>query len=206
MGGHQVGGRIERHHAPLLHQGDPVAQGLGLFKIVRGQDDRMALAVQATDELPQALAQFDIDAGRRLVKHDDRRLVHQRLSDQHTALHAARQPAHVDVGLARQIEVGQDFVDPVIVLADAEISGLDAQGFRTLKNGSKTSSCGTTPSKRRASRKSRITSCPMTLMVPESGRTRPASEEISVVLPAPFGPSKPKNSPWPISSDTPASA
>src|SRR5574343_1635049 len=77
---------------------------------------------------------------------------------------------------------------------------------RTLKKGSKTSSCGTTPSRRRASRKSRITSWPMTLITPASGRTKPASDEISVVLPAPFGPSSPKNSPCSISSDTPASA
>src|SRR5574343_320810 len=46
----------------------------------------------------------------------------------------------------------------------------------------------------------------MIASVPPSGRTRPESAEISVVLPAPLGPSRPKNSPWPISRSTPASA
>src|SRR5574343_353517 len=77
---------------------------------------------------------------------------------------------------------------------------------RTLKKGSKTSSCGTTPSRQLASRKPPITSWPSTLIFPESGRINPASDEINVVLPAPFGPSRPKNSPCSRSSDTPAKA
>jgi len=75
-----------------------------------------------------------------------------------------------------------------------------------VKNGSNTSSCGTTPSARRAARKSAIVSWPITRTLPELGRFRPATIEISEVLPAPFGPSSPKNSPCPISSDTPRSA
>jgi hypothetical protein len=47
-----------------------------------------------------------------LVEHDHRRLVHQRLPDQHAPLHAAGQRAHVGVGLDVEIEVMQDLVDP----------------------------------------------------------------------------------------------
>ncbi len=53
--------------------------------------------------------------------------VDQRLRDQHTALHAARQGAHVGVGLAREIEVGEDLVDPVVVAADAVVARGQAQ-------------------------------------------------------------------------------
>src|SRR6266851_10460182 len=42
--------------------------------------------------------------------------------------------------------------------------------------------------------------------VPRSARVKPARIEISVVLPAPFGPSKPKNSPSRTVKSTPASA
>ena len=45
--------------------------------------------VEAGNELPQGLAQFYIDTGRRLIEHDDGRLVHQRLRHQDPALHTA---------------------------------------------------------------------------------------------------------------------
>src|SRR5258708_9065764 len=54
--------------------------------------------------------------------------------------------------------------------------------------------------------KSPATSCPATASSPESGRTRPPSAEMSVVLPAPLGPRRPKNSPASTASETPASA
>ena len=57
------------------------------------------------DELPQPLAQLDVDAGGRLVEHDHRRPVHQRLRHQHAPLHAAGERAHVGVGLGREVEV-----------------------------------------------------------------------------------------------------
>ncbi|CFN70445.1 Uncharacterised protein [Bordetella pertussis] len=53
--------------------------------------------------------------------------VHQGLRHQHAALHAVRQRAHVGIGLVGQAQVEQDFVDPVVVAAQAEIAGLDAQ-------------------------------------------------------------------------------
>src|SRR5882672_606334 len=46
----------------------------------------------------------------------------------------------------------------------------------------------------------------MTRADPRSARTRPARTLISVVLPAPFGPSRPKNSPWGTSRLIPDSA
>src|SRR5438477_468102 len=49
------------------------------------------------------------------------------------------------------------------------------------------------------------TSCPSTRTRPASGKSRPESTFISVVLPAPFGPSSPKISPAWISSVLPSS-
>ena len=76
------------------------AQRFGFLEVMRREDDRVAVAVQLADERPQALPQLDVDAGGGLVEHDHRRLVHERLADQHAPLHAARQRAHVGVGLA----------------------------------------------------------------------------------------------------------
>jgi hypothetical protein len=43
-------------------------------------------------------------------------------------------------------------------------------------------------------------------MLPLSGARNPATNDISVVLPAPFGPSNPKNSPRASESETPSKA
>jgi hypothetical protein len=50
----------------------------------------MTVAIQVADERPQALPQLDVDAGGGLIEHDDRRLVNERLADEHAALHATR--------------------------------------------------------------------------------------------------------------------
>ena len=82
----------------------------------------MAVAIELADESPQALPQLHVDAGRRLVEHDHRRLVYQRLADQDASLHAARESAHVGICPRREIEMVQDLVDPFIVVAEAEIA------------------------------------------------------------------------------------
>ena len=77
---HGVGGKtlqqrvlgIQRDDAPGFHHRNAATQLLGLFEVMRGQQDGVAVAIQPPDEAPQALAQFDIDAGRRLVEDDDR--------------------------------------------------------------------------------------------------------------------------------------
>ena len=79
--------------------------------------------------LPQRLAQLDVNPGGRLIEHDDRRLVYQRLRHQHAALHAAGQRAHIGVGLVGQVEVVHHLVDPGIVVFQAKVTGLQAQRF-----------------------------------------------------------------------------
>ena len=51
-----------------------------------GEQHRVPFLVQAGDEVPQRLAQLYVHTGGGLVQHDDGRLVHQRLGDQHAAL------------------------------------------------------------------------------------------------------------------------
>ena len=60
-------------------------------------------------------------------------------------------------------------------------------------------SCGTSPIMARAARKSLMMSWPSTVTLPADGLTIPQMMLISVVLPAPFGPSSPKISPRRIS-------
>ena len=65
----------------------------------------------------------------------------------------------------------------------------------TVSNASVDSSCGTSPIFDRAARKSRTMSCPSAITVPPLALTMPQMMLISVVLPAPFGPSSAKISP-----------
>src|SRR5689334_6168255 len=66
---------------------------------------------------------------------------------------------------------------------------------QTDSNASVVSSCGTSPIFDRAARYSVTMSCPSASTRPALGRTRPQMMLISVVLPAPFGPSRAKISP-----------
>ncbi len=77
---------------------------------------------------------------------------------------------------------------------------------RTRLKGSSTISCGTSPTSRRAARKSVTTSWPPTRTCPPVGRVMPQTVEISVVLPAPFGPRSARISPSRTDSDTASSA
>ena len=58
----------------------------------------------------------------------------------------------------------------------------------------------------RAARQSRARSCPNAVIAPLVGRTIPQTAPISVVLPAPFGPSRAKISPLRIVRSTSSSA
>ena len=128
---------VQRHDAAGLEHGNAPAQGLGLFQIVRGQQNGVALFVEFGDELPQRLAQFHVHAGRGLIQHDHRRLVHQGLRHQHPALHAARELAHIGVGLVGQAQAFQQLVNPGVVVLHAEIARLDAQSLAHIEKGVK---------------------------------------------------------------------
>jgi hypothetical protein len=131
----QFAGAVQRDHAALLEHRDAVAQRLGFFQVVGGQQHGAALLVELGDELPQRLAQLDVDTGGGLVEHDHRRLVHQRLRHQHAALHAARELAHVGRGLVGEAEAVQQLVDPGVVVLDAEVARLDAQRLAHVEEG-----------------------------------------------------------------------
>ena len=46
-----------------------LAEQLGLFQVMRGQDDSGSLFIQPGQETPQQMAQFDVDAGRGFVQN-----------------------------------------------------------------------------------------------------------------------------------------
>jgi hypothetical protein len=99
----------------------------------------------------------------------------------------------------------QRIADPV-ALFDAIETGLILQHLSGREEGSKTISWGTMPMARLALRRCVSMSKPQMLTVPLVFITSPASVLISVDLPAPLGPSRPKIWPWGTSKLTPLSA
>jgi hypothetical protein len=75
-----------------------------------------------------------------------------------------------------------------------------------FSKGSKAISCGTSPIRFRAARKARTMSCPPAVTLPDVGCPIPQIVEISLVLPAPFGPSWARISTSALSRETGFSA
>src|SRR6185295_740257 len=82
---------VESDHASLLEHRDAPAKRLGLLKVVRREDDGVAVAVQPADELPKGLRQRDADSASRFGEDDHWRLVYQSSRTEDPPLHSARE-------------------------------------------------------------------------------------------------------------------
>ena len=58
--------------------------------------------MQPSDEVPEVFAKLNVDASGRLIEHDHRRLMNERLGNEHTALHTARERTHGSVRFVGQ--------------------------------------------------------------------------------------------------------
>ena len=85
--------------------------------------------MQPSDEVPEVLAKLNVYAGGRLVEHDHRRLMNERLGNEHPALHAARERAHGSVRFVGQTQIGENFINPVVISENAPVARLKAQRF-----------------------------------------------------------------------------
>ena len=80
---------LDQDDFALVDHADSIGHLLGLFNVMRRENDGDAGGAQRIDGLPHRLAQFDVDPGSRLVKEKNRGLVRQRLCDHQAAFHAA---------------------------------------------------------------------------------------------------------------------
>src|ERR1700680_1504547 len=86
---HPVGHAVALDDVAVVDDRDVAAQVLGLFQIMRGEDDGGTAGVDVAQELPHRASDLDVDAGGRLIEDQQLRLVHQRARDHEPALHAA---------------------------------------------------------------------------------------------------------------------
>src|SRR6185503_6072713 len=108
----------------LVHDREAMAQALGLFHEVRGEDERLAFLRQAPQPLPDQVARLRIEAGGRLVHEDHLRIVDERAREREAALHAAREGHDLRVAAAGQAGEFEQRGDalPDLGLAETEIA------------------------------------------------------------------------------------
>ena len=98
--GRQLGARPLGDDLALVDEGDLVAELLGLFQVVRRQQDRRPLLVDALDVVPELEPQLDVDAGGGLVEDQQARPVHQGAGQDQPPLHPAGEGPGALVSLA----------------------------------------------------------------------------------------------------------
>ena len=181
----------------------------GLFQIVRRQEDREPVGVERAQPVPELEAQLDVDAGRRLVENQQLRLVDQRARQRQPALLPPEifvySRCACDVRPKRSSSMSARSATAVPAQAD---SSRPRRSARRAARGSGRS-CTLAARARSAARASRHCA---RYRSRRSGSRRsscapsPTIALIVVVLPAPFGPRKPKNSPASTRSEMPSTA
>ena len=114
----QLVGRALLDDLARVEDGDLVAELVGLFQVLRGQEKSHAvLAVEPLDVLPQVLPRDRIKAGGRFVEKDDRGRMHQRRGEIEASLHTAGVTANPSVGVLRQVDDIKQMGDALFDLA-----------------------------------------------------------------------------------------
>ncbi len=98
----------------VVEHGDEVGQLVGLFQVLRGEEDRDALvAYQAADEIPHRAPTSRVKTCGRLVEEDDPRRAHQGHRQVKATLHAAREGEHRLTASVGQLEQREQFRAPL---------------------------------------------------------------------------------------------
>ena len=111
---------VNHEQLAAIDNTDAVGHHLGLFDVMRGQDDGDAARAHLIYDRPHALAQFHVDAGGGFVEEEEVGFVRESLGDEHSALHSARQGHDPLAALFPEAEAAQDLFDPLPVGCETE--------------------------------------------------------------------------------------
>ena len=164
--------------------------------------------MQGTQVGPQLPAQLQVDAGGRLVEHEQPWAVHERAGDQQAPTHPARQAIRLGAGFRGQVEHVQQLVGSASCFQPwhAEVPPVVGEHLARAQKPVEVHICGATPVNSLAHAPSETTSQPKTKMRLTGARTSPDNMPISVVLPEPLGPSSPKKHPAGMCTESPCKA
>ena len=203
----ELGQRPGRDDLAVIDDDRARAARLGFLEMVRRQQQRHAGRAQVGEHVVDAIAALRIDADRRLVEQHDARPVHDAAGDVEAAAHAAGELLDRLGRRDRRGPVRSSTQSTCCASARARQPLQPAERLEVLARGEERierhflrhdAQLRAASARRAARSNSRIS--------PPSRRTRPVIARISVVLPAPFGPSSASSSPSASSNDAPSSA
>ena len=194
----ELGRRAEREQLAPVDDREPVAELVGLLHVVRGEQDRLTRGVQLAEDVPERDAALRIEPGGRLVEEEDRRPVHDRPGHHEPLRHAAGECQHRSLGPLRRAGTARAAGSPRPWSSSRSCRRSDrgsrgsptrsASGRACWSAGPRRSPASPRSGAPRRRRRRRTHARPV-------GITRVVSMPAVVVLPAPFGPSRPKISP-----------
>ena len=122
--------RAQRHQIAVIDDGDAVAELVGFFHVVRGeQHGEVARGFELVQHLPHGDARDGIEAGGGLVEKKDVRIVHQAARDLKPPPHAAGKRFGLRVAPLDEVDGLEHFLDVLLALGarNAVELGVDDQ-------------------------------------------------------------------------------
>ena len=190
--------RTQREQLAVVDDREPVTQLIGLFHVVRREEDGLAVGVQLAEDLPEGDATLRVEAGGRLVEEEDRGPVHDRPGHHEPLSHAAGERRAPATSPGRRGGTARPAWWPRAsrLRPSCRRSGRGSRGSPTPTGTGRACWSGARPrSPAWRSAGCATTSIPPTSARPLVGITPVVSMPAVVVFPAPFGPSRPKISP-----------
>ena len=123
--------RADRNNAAVIHDRKPVAQPLGLFHEMRGEQQRFATQRQLPQTFPDHMPCLRIEAGGGFVEKQHVGIVDQRARQCQSSFHAARQRLDARIAARRKPGIFKQIRDALFqfCVGDAEIAAIHQQVF-----------------------------------------------------------------------------
>ena len=100
----------ESNPLPVVHDGHTVAEPLGFFHIVGGEQNGSTCGLQSFYQAPELPPRLRIEAGGRLVQEEQLRVAHQRAGQGEPLLLSSREAAHAGPRFLSQLHHGDDLL------------------------------------------------------------------------------------------------
>src|SRR6266849_2644198 len=133
----QTGRCVDGQDLAVVHDRDAVAHRLRLLHRMRGQEDAPAAPADALDSVPKLTPRLRVEAGRRLVNQDERRVVDCRDEQRQALLLPARQLAEAPGRFVAQMDFGQAVEDRRLCERDSVQAGVELDDLADLELGLK---------------------------------------------------------------------
>jgi hypothetical protein len=113
----------------VIHDRHPLAQLVGLLHVMGGEQDRLPVAIELAEDLPQREPALRVEARGGLVQEQHRGTVEDRARHHQTLSHPSRERVHRRAGPLRELELLEQLVRDAIglVRAHAEQAPMEVQ-------------------------------------------------------------------------------